>query len=74
MATARSAVSFYPTEHPALNITVKSRLAKLMREMQEDLGTGISADWADYKYRCGQIQALSTAIAMCDDVLREMNQ
>lgn len=70
----RTAVSFYPTDHPALNITLKSRLMQLLRERQEDLATGIALDWADYRFRCGQMQGLVTAINMCDEVLREMSE
>ena len=69
-----SAVSFYPTDHPALNITVKSRLAALLRQKQEDLATGLASDWADYKYRCGVAEGYREAIAMCDDVLRELSE
>lgn len=71
---AASAVRFYPTDHPALNITVKSRLEQLRREQQENLGSGIAADWPDYKYRCGQILGLSLAINMCNEVLEEMSR
>jgi hypothetical protein len=69
-----SAVSFYPTDHPALNITVKSRMVALLREKQEDLASGLANDWADYRYRCGIMNGLSTAIAMCDEVIREMSE
>jgi len=68
------AVSFYPTDHPALNITVKSRLAELLRDKQEDLAQGLASDYADYKYRCGYAEALKMAIAMCDDVMRELSE
>lgn len=70
---ARSAVSFYPADHPALNITVKSRLEALRREHQENLGSGIAQDWADYKNRCGIIQGLTIGIEFCDRVLEEIS-
>ncbi len=69
-----SAVRFYPTDHPALNITVKQRMIALRQEMQENLASGLAADWADYRYRCGIVNGLSTAIAMCDEVIREMSE
>jgi hypothetical protein len=69
-----SAVSFYPTEHPALNLTVKSRLGAILREEQENLALGVAADWADYRYRCGVMRGLSTAIDLCDEVLKEMGE
>jgi len=70
----RSAVSFYPTDHPALNITVKSRLVQLLREKQEDLAQGLAADFPDYKYRCGYAEGIRLAITMCDEVLRELSE
>lgn len=73
MAT-RSAVSFYPTDHPALNITVKSRMVALLRDRQEDLSLGLAQDWADYRYRCGFAEGLRAAIAMCDEVLKELSE
>ncbi len=74
MAERRSAVSFYPTDHPTLNITVKNRLAQMMRERQEDLALGLAQDWADYRYRCGVVQGLSLAIELCDEVFRELSE
>jgi hypothetical protein len=75
MATGpRGAVSFYPTDHPALSIGVKNRLTELLRAMQVDLGSGIAQDWPDYKYRCGVLNGLTTAIAMCDEILSEMSE
>jgi hypothetical protein len=71
---ARSAVSFYPTDHPALNITVKNRLLQLLREKQEDMAMGLASDFPDYKYRCGVAEGLRTAIAMCDDVMKELSE
>jgi hypothetical protein len=67
-----SAVSFYPTDHPALNIGSKSRIAAHMANMQVDLGSGLAADWADYRFRCGVIDGLKTAIAIIDEVMTEM--
>jgi hypothetical protein len=66
----RSAVSFYPTDHPALNITVKNRLSERVRNMQVDLA--YTQDWPDFKFRVGKIEGLTEAIAMCDEVLTEM--
>jgi len=75
MATGpRGAVSFYPTDHPALNITVKNRLSELLRNMQVDLGSGLAQDWPDYRFRCGIMNGLTTAIAMCDEALAEMSE
>ncbi len=74
MAGRSSAVSFYPTEHPALNITVRARLSVLVREKEQDVGSGLASDWADYKYRCGQVDGLKIAMAMCDDVFKEMSE
>lgn len=75
MATQpRLAVSFYPTDHPALNITIKSRLSQRLRELEEHLAQGLAQDWPDYKQRCGRAEGLREAIAECDVVLRELSE
>ncbi len=74
VAPRASAVSFYPTEHPALSITVKSHLEKMLREGQENLAEGYASDWADYRYRCGVMHGLRLAIGTCEDVFKQMSE
>ena len=67
----RSAVSFYPTDHPALNIGLKKGLSELLDEQRIHLDK--AQDWADFKFRCGVVHGLETAIAMCDQLFERLN-
>ena len=69
-----SAVTFYPLDHPALNLTVKSRLMELLSNARVDLGSGLAQDWADYRYRCGLIAGLQAGIDFCDQMIEEMDR
>jgi hypothetical protein len=65
-----SAVSFYPLDHPALNITAKQRIAKLRQQLREELE--LASDWSDQRYRVGMIRGLELALNEIEAVFEEL--
>lgn len=69
-----SAVTFYPLDHPALNITGKNDYAKKLHNERVDLGDGLAKDFADYRYRCGRIAVLRETVEWFDERLKEVDR
>lgn len=66
-----SAVRYFTPDSTAMRRKLRSKLEARAAEHAGFLATGTAVDWADYRYRCGQIQALNEAMAICDAAEKE---
>ena len=44
------------------------------KELIEQMATGYAQDWADYRERVGTVKGLDTALALCDEVEKELTE
>lgn len=45
-----------------------------IREIESNLGAGTCADFAEYKYRAGQVHGLNRALLLLEDVHSEIQK
>lgn len=50
----------------------REQIDELIDNKSSALTTGMSPDFADYKYRCGEIAGLRTALEMMAEIVRAM--
>ena len=61
----------FTPDHPALALSMRSRLEVRRRELLEELI--LSQDWADFSRRRGLIVGIDEALRYCDDIQKEMD-
>jgi hypothetical protein len=71
---AESAVRLYAPDHPALAHTVRGKLVKERAKLASELADGFAKDWPDVKHRTGKIAGIDTAIAICDEVEKDLRE
>lgn len=67
---ADSAVRYF-TPDTAMKRKVRARLEARIREHAGFLCEGVAVDFADYRYRLGQMNGLKEAIEICDVAEKE---
>ncbi len=72
--THDSAVRLYTLDHPDTHTKTAVRCSRIMDDYSRQIVEGYCTDWADYKYRCGQINGLRMAIEQCEDIEAEMSR
>ena len=53
---------------------VASKLEERRQQLMEALGEGSSKDFAEYRYVCGTIRGLDTALSEINDLLRRVKE
>ena len=64
-------VRMFTPDHPALALSMRSRLEVRRRELLEELI--LSQDWADFSRRRGLIVGIDEALRYCYDIQKEMD-
>ena len=67
-----TAVRFFSVEHPHLPRNLRAKLEQRCEQLVGQVGGGYASDWADYKERIGVIKGLIEAIAICEEVEKEL--
>lgn len=63
---AESAVRYFVPDHPQTARTLLGKLNELRAKKAQAVVDGYSQDWSDYRYRVGEIKALTEAIDICE--------
>lgn len=71
--SASSAVRLYAEDHPVLARRLRDKLEQAKASLLLDLASGYAADWADYKYRVGQVAGLDAAVRLAIEADKELN-
>jgi len=53
---------------------VSSRLEERRQQLSEALGEGSAKDFAEYRFLCGTIRGLDTALSEINDLLRRVKE
>ena len=54
--------------------TLRTRLNQLIKEAATELAGGYAKDFPDYRFRCGNIEGLTAALRICDDIEKKERQ
>lgn len=71
--SASSAVRLYAEDHPVLARRLRDKLEHAKAELLINLAAGYASDWADYKYRVGQVAGLDAAVKLAIETDKELN-
>lgn len=66
-----SAVRYFTLEGSRLPKGWRAKVQERVKDHLTFLGGGAAADFAEYRYRCGQIQALYEAIEICEQLEKD---
>lgn len=69
-----SPIRFFPVDHPAMPHTLRGRLEARRKELTDAMVSGFALDFADYRYRAGQINGIEMALSFCADVEAELKR
>ena len=71
MATGQVATEGFRTfavDPPYAVQTLRTKLNQLVKEAASELAGGYAKDFPDYRFRCGNIEGLTAALRICDDI------
>ena len=59
-------------DHPHLTRSLRNELTIAKAKCEAALVANTAQDFADYKYRCGHVRGLAEAIALCEEMEKDL--
>jgi len=66
-------VALYVEEHRLLPMTLRRKLEALLEDKRNGLIGGLAKTFDEYRYRVGEVKGLSDAIAICQEVEKQLS-
>lgn len=61
----------FALDPPMVARTMRAKLIKTREQLVNAMADGYVSDFPDYRFRCGQINGIDLALAICDEITKE---